>query len=48
MEIFRRLRGDKSLACEGVPCLEFYRVNRVVADMAIVNTEIAIPVRRRR
>jgi hypothetical protein len=34
--------------CLGVPCLEFYRVNRVVADLAIVNTEIAIPVRRRR
>lgn len=50
-EIFRRVRrwgGDRSLACLGVPCLEFYRVNRVVADLAIVNTEIAIPVRRRR
>jgi AraC family transcriptional regulator len=48
MEIFRRLRRDRSLACLGVPCLEFYRVNRVVADLAIVNTEIAVPVRPRR
>ena len=47
-EIFKRVRSDRSLACLGVPCLEFYRVNRVVADLAIVNTEIAIPVRRRR
>lgn len=47
-EIFRRVRNDRSLACLGVPCLEFYRVNRVVADLAIVNTEIAVPVRRRR
>ena len=47
-EIFRRMRQDRSLVCLGVPCLEFYRVNRVVADLAIVNTEIAIPVRRRR
>ncbi len=47
-EVFRRVRGDRSLACVGVPCLEFYRVNRVVANLAIVNTEIAIPVRRRR
>ena len=47
-EIFRRLRNDRSLVCLGLPCLEFYRVNRVVADLAIVNTEIAIPVRRRR
>ncbi|MGH7133364.1 MAG: AraC family transcriptional regulator [Phycisphaerales bacterium] len=47
-EVFRRVRSDRSLACLGVPCLEFYRVNRVVADLAIVNTEIAIPVRRRR
>jgi AraC family transcriptional regulator len=45
-EIFRRW-NDRTLACLGVPCLEFYRVNRVVADLAIVNTEIAIPVRRR-
>ncbi len=45
-EIFRRLRTNRSLACLGVPCLEFYRVNRVVTDVAIVNTEIAIPVRR--
>jgi len=48
LEIFRRLRRDRSLACLGVPCLEFYRVNRVVADLAIVHTEVAIPVRRRR
>ncbi|MCK6484451.1 MAG: AraC family transcriptional regulator [Phycisphaerae bacterium] len=46
-EIFRRVRHDRSLDCLGLPCLEFYRVNRVVADLAIVNTEIAIPVRRR-
>jgi hypothetical protein len=46
--ISRRMRNDRSLVCLGVPCLEFYRVNRVVADLAIVNTEIAIPVRRRR
>lgn len=46
-EVFRRLRSDRSLACLGVPCVEFYRVNRVVADLAIVNTEIAVPVRRR-
>lgn len=48
MEIFRRVRNDRSLVCLGLPCVEFYRVNRVVADLAIVNTEIAIPVRRRR
>lgn len=47
-EIMRRVLKDRSLDCLGVPCLEFYRVNRVVADLAIVNTEIAIPVRRRR
>lgn len=47
-EIFARVRNDQSLECIGLPCLEFYRVNRVVADLAIVNTEIAIPVRRRR
>lgn len=47
-EIFRRVRSDRSLECVGLPCLEFYRVNRVIADLAIVETEIAIPVRRRR
>lgn len=47
-EVFRRVQSDRALACLGVPCLEFYRVNRVVTDLAIVNTEIAIPVRRRR
>jgi AraC family transcriptional regulator len=47
-EIFKRVRSDRMLACLGVPCVEFYRVNRVVADLAIVNTEIAVPVRRRR
>ncbi len=47
-QIFRRLRSDRSLACLGVPCLELYRVNRVVTDVAIVSTEIAVPVRRRR
>lgn len=49
-EVFRRVRSDRSLACMGLPCLEFYRVNRVVADppLAIVHTEIAVPVRRRR
>jgi AraC family transcriptional regulator len=47
-EIFKRLRRDRSLTCTGVPCLEFYRVNRVVPEMAIVHTEIAVPVRRRR
>lgn len=47
-EVFRRVRSDRSLECLGVPCLEFYRVNRVLDDVAIVDTEIAIPVRRRR
>lgn len=47
-EIFRRVGRDRSLDCLGLPCIEFYRVNRVVADLAIVNTEIAVPVRRRR
>lgn len=47
-EVFKRLRRDRSLACLGVPCLEFYRVNRITADTAIVHTEIAVPVRRRR
>jgi AraC family transcriptional regulator len=47
-DIFARVRADRSLECIGLPCLEFYRVNRVVADVAIVNTDIAIPVRRRR
>jgi AraC family transcriptional regulator len=46
-DIFKRLLADKTLACEGVPCLEFYRVNRVVADLAIVHTEIGIPIRLR-
>jgi AraC family transcriptional regulator len=46
-EVFRRVLADRSLACDGVPCLEFYRVNRVVADLAIVHTEIGVPVRRR-
>ena len=44
-EIFKRVRGDRTLACEGVPCLEFYRVNPLVADIAIVHTEIGVPVR---
>ncbi|MBK8915647.1 MAG: AraC family transcriptional regulator [Phycisphaerales bacterium] len=48
MEIFRRVQSDKALECLGVPCLEFYRVNRIVADLAVVSTEIAVPVRRRR
>lgn len=47
-EVFRRVRSDRSLECVGVPCLEFYRVNRVEADLAIVNTEIGIPVRYRK
>lgn len=47
-EIMQRIHRDRSLKCLGVPCLEFYRVNRVVSDLAIVHTEIAIPVRRRR
>ncbi len=46
--IFRRLTRDRSLACLGVPCVEIYRVNRVETDVAIVNTEIAVPVRLRR
>lgn len=45
-EIFMRLRADRTLACEGVPCLEFYRVNTALADVAIVHTEIGVPVRR--
>lgn len=47
-EVFRRVRGDRSLACVGLPCLEFYRVNRIAAELAIISTEIAVPVRRRR
>lgn len=47
-EIFGRVQADPSIACLGVPCVEFYRVNRVVPDLAIVDTEIGIPVRRRR
>lgn len=47
-EIFKRVRSDRSLACVGIPCVEFYRVNRVHAGMAIVNTEVAVPVRWRR
>lgn len=46
-EIFRRVLADESLACDGVPCVELYRVNRVAADLAIVHTEIGVPVRRR-
>ncbi len=46
-EVFRRVQADKTLACDGVPCVEFYRVNRVIADLAIVHTEICIPVRHR-
>lgn len=46
-QIFKRLRRDCSLDCLGLPCVEFYRVNRVVTDLAIVSTEIAIPLRRR-
>jgi AraC family transcriptional regulator len=46
-EVFRRVLADRSLVCDGVPCLEFYHVNRVVADLAIVHTEIGVPVRRR-
>jgi AraC family transcriptional regulator len=45
--IFKRILADQTLACDGVPCLEFYRVNRVVADLAIVHTEIGVPVRRK-
>jgi AraC family transcriptional regulator len=44
--IFKRIRADRALACVGVPCVEFYRVNRVVADLAIVHTEIGVPVQR--
>lgn len=46
--IFQRLSRDRSLAVVGLPCVEFYRVNRVVADAAIVHTEIAVPAQRRR
>lgn len=46
--IMRRVRRDRLLNCLGVPCLEFYRVNRVATNLSIVSTEIAIPVRRRR
>ncbi len=44
--IFKRIRADKSLTCVGLPCVEFYRVNRVVTDLAIVHTEIGVPVKR--
>ncbi|GJQ30053.1 MAG: hypothetical protein HBSAPP03_19370 [Phycisphaerae bacterium] len=44
-EIFQRLRHNRSLAVVGLPCVEFYRVNRVTTDTAIVHTEIAVPVR---
>ena len=47
-QIMNRISRDRSLECLGVPCLEFYRINRVTTDLAIVNTEIAVPVRRRR
>lgn len=47
-EIFTRIRSNRTLECLGVPCLEFYRVNRIAADLAIVTTEIGIPVRRAR
>lgn len=43
--IFQRLSRDRTLAVVGLPCVEFYRVNRVVTDAAIVHTEIAVPVR---
>jgi AraC family transcriptional regulator len=46
-EVLKRLRADRTLACDGVPCLEFYRVNNTMADVAIVHTEIGVPVRRR-
>src|SRR5262249_13493016 len=46
-QVFTRLHADRTLECLGVPCLEFYRVNRIASDLAIVHTEIAIPVRRR-
>ncbi|HVZ93180.1 MAG TPA: GyrI-like domain-containing protein, partial [Phycisphaerales bacterium] len=46
-EIFARLHAERTIECLGVPCLEFYRVNRIATDLAIVHTEIAIPVRRR-
>jgi len=45
-EIFNRVLSDRTLVCDGVPCLEFYRVNRIRADLAIVHTEIGVPVRR--
>jgi AraC family transcriptional regulator len=45
-EIFKRLRADRSLDCLGVPCLEFYRLNPAPADIAIVHTEIAVPIKR--
>lgn len=47
-EAFRRVMNNRSLECLGVPCVEFYRVNRVSAEVSIVSTEIAIPVRRQR
>jgi DNA gyrase inhibitor GyrI len=46
-EVMGRVLNDRSLECSGVPCVEFYRVNRVVSDVAIVSTEIAVPVRQR-
>jgi AraC family transcriptional regulator len=42
--IFRRLRSMKGVAVCGVPAIEIYHTNRVVADLAIMHTDVYVPV----
>lgn len=46
-QVFGRIRRERSLVCLGLPCVEFYQVHRPLAEVAIVSTEIAVPVRGR-
>jgi AraC family transcriptional regulator len=42
--VFRRLRSMKGVAVSGVPAIEIYHTNRVVADLAIKHTDVYVPV----
>ncbi len=47
-EIFRRIRSMKGVTMLGVPTIEMYHTNRVVADLAVKHTDIYVPIVKRR
>lgn len=46
-EIFGRIQRMKGVTALGVPCIEIYHTNRVVADLAVKHTDIYVPVMTR-